>query len=166
MKIATIEQENETQVAVKFPYNADAVAALKSAVPWQSRKWDAKGKFWLVTEAEVEAAIAAIAPYFDQVLDARTGADIEEAQIEAELSQIKANQAYILENRARIEREITELEAAVDNYSYRSKSSRKSSMATDAALLRHSLGNAQQPAEQLTEMQVRGLAAAVRLLRK
>ena len=166
MKIATIEQANETQVAVKFPYNADAVSALKNAIPWQSRKWDAKGKFWLVADDMAGDAIAAITPHLDQVVDARTGADIEEAQIEAELAQIQANQAYILENRARIEREIAELESAVANYSYRSKSGRKATLATDAALLRHSLDNAQQPAEQLTELQVRGLAAAVRLLRK
>jgi hypothetical protein len=161
--IATVTQHNENQIAISFPFNNDAKEALKSAIEWQKREFHGKSKSWLVANDCAAAAVAAIAPYFD-VVDARKGEDVEEAQINAEIAQIQENQAKILAAQEWIGQRVSDLNTLVSRYSYRSQSSVKAGLARDAALLRHSIENARQPLESLTELQVRGLAAAVRYI--
>ena len=167
MTIATIRQHNEEQIAIESPYNPDFVAALKTEIPWNSRTWAGKGAGWLVTNAEAGAAVEVASRHFDQVLDIRDGMsedDVEEAKLAAEIVVIEANQRYILESKERIEGIIEELDAIIARYSFQSKSRIKGAYAKDRALLRHSLANARLPLDELTELHVRGLAAAVRYL--
>lgn len=153
------------KIQIKSPYNADFVAALKDEIPANSRSWNGMQKVWEIEAAEAEAAVE-IASRFYQILDRRTmnSAAIDDAKIDAELANIQTNQEFIRTHTAAVEQIIDALEQAVKGYSYTSKSSVKYSIATDAALLRHSLSNATQPAAELVEIQVRGLAAARRLL--
>lgn len=174
MATAIITQANENQIAIDSPYNANWLDEFKSSIYYTGRKWGGKGTGWLVNNAVADEAIAVTAKYFeiqdrrgknaDQVAEMEDAAD--EAALEAEIEQIKANQAYIRERADAIERIISELDSAIGRYSYRSKSHIKGAFAKDRALLAHSLSNAELPIEQLTELHVKGLAAAVRLLEK
>ena len=149
---ATIEK-TATQIVLKTPYNREFIDALKSEIPYPERKWDSYHKVWGVSLSYAEKAEAIFSRYFEtgEVLD-------------AEIAQIQANQAWIIENKAHIEEIISALDTAISGYSYRSKSSIKGRMCRDRALLQHSLRNAEIPVEQLVELQVRGLSAAVKLL--
>jgi len=172
MKTAIISQQNEW-VALQTPYDRDFVDALKSAVAYTDRKWNATEKVWLVTEIEASKAIEIASRFFD-VQDqrgkntqqvAKMEAAAEEKALEAEIEQIKANQTYILESEERIEGIIEDLSGRISRYSFRSKSNVRYGLAQDRALLQHSLDNARIPVERLTELQVRGLVAAVRYLK-
>lgn len=165
MKQATIVKQNE-MIALRTPYDRDFVDALKSEIHYTDRKWDRDDKVWLVSESEADKAIEIMARYFE-VVDGRgkSADEVEEAQIEAEIAQIKANQAAILEQQEYIEATIGKLDVAIDRYSFRSKSYVKGAMARDRALLEHSLSNARLPVERLTELHVRGMAAALRLIK-
>lgn len=162
MKQAIISKQSE-MVALQTPYDRGFVDALKSEI--SNRRWDRDNKVWLIAENEAEKAIEIAARYFE-VIDGhdKSADEMEEAQIEAEIAQIKANQAAILESENYIEGIIEKLDAAIDRYSFRSKSSVKGAMARDRALLEHSLNNARLPVERLTELHVRGMAAALRLI--
>jgi len=171
--IATIEQKDEW-VAIQTPYDRDFVDALKAAIAYTDRKWDGSTKCWLVTEAESPAALEVAARFFE-VQDRRgkdaqqvaaMEAEAEDKALVTEIEQIEANQAYILENEERIEQAIKNLSAQVSRYSFSSKSSIKGGLARTRALLQHSLDNARIPVDQLTELQVKGLASAVRHLSK
>lgn len=174
MATAIITQANETQIAIDTPYDANWLDDFKKAIHYTNRKWGGKGIGWLVDNEAAETAIAFTAAHFeiqdrrgkstDEVADMEDAAD--EAKLEAEIEQIKANQAYILDHTETIERIIGELDTAIGRYSYGSKSYIKGAFAKDRALLAHSLSNAGLSIEQLTELHVKGLAAAVRLLEK
>lgn len=166
MKQATIRQEGQ-QVAFDTPFDRDFLARFKNVIPWQERKWDGSAKVWLISESQVEAAIELARKYFD-VVDARgmTEMQAEDAQIEAELAQIIDSQEYIKERRDQIVNIISHLSEIIGGFSFSSKSRIKSAFAQDRALLEHSLDNAEIPVERLTELQVRGLAAARRLLER
>jgi hypothetical protein len=162
MKQAIISQRNE-MIALQTPYDRDFVDALKNGI--SDRRWDRDNKLWLVAESEADKALEIAARYFE-VVDGRgkSADEVEEAQIEAEIAQIKANQAAILEREDYIEEVIGKLDAAIDHYSFRSKSSIKGAMVRDRALLEHSLNNARLSVERLTELHVKGMAAALRLI--
>lgn len=163
MAQAIITEQND-KIALQTPYNRDFVGELKSKIA--DRQWDRDNKMWLVVNDEADKAIEIAARYFE-VIDGRgKGSEaVEEAQIEAEIGQIKANQVWIIEHDDYIRDVIGALNIAISQYSFRSKSSIKGRMCRDAALLSHSLNNARMPVEQLTELHVRGLAAARRLLK-
>lgn len=153
------------KIQIKSPYNSDFVAALKEGIPANSRSWNGAQKAWEIEAAEAEAAIA-IATRFYLVLDRRImdAAAIDDAKIAAELDEILTNQEFIRSHSAKIEDIIEALDDEISRYSFRSGSHIKSALATDSALLVHSLRNAAQPAAELVEIQVRGLAAAKKLL--
>lgn len=165
MKQAIITKQGE-KIALQSPYDGDFVAELKDAVPYTDRRWDRDNKVWLVAEAEADKAIEITAKYFE-VVDGRgkSADEMEEAQLEAEIAQIKDNQVAILEHKDYIEEIIGKLDVAISRYSFRSKSSVKGAMARDRALLQHSLNNAELPLERLTELHVRGMVAALRLIK-
>jgi hypothetical protein len=164
MAQATISKVDD-RIALKTPYNPDFVSDLKSEINYADREWDRANKVWLVTEARADEAIQIVARYFD-VIDGRekSADEIEGAQIEAEIKQIQANQAYILEREERIDEIISALDRVLSHYSPRSKSNIRYSIAQDCALLGHALDNARMDVAQMAELQVRGLSAAVRLL--
>lgn len=155
--------EQSDKVALQTPYNQDFVSDLKSEIA--DRQWDRNNKVWLVANDEADKAIEITKRYFE-VIDGcgKSDEDMEDAQIEAEIVQIKANQAAILEQEDYIEEIVGKLDTAIARYSFRSKSHIKGAMARDRALLEHSLSNARLPVEQLTELHVRGMAAALRLI--
>jgi len=164
MKQAIIRNQNEG-AAVQPPYDFQFLADLKAAVPAEARKWDGANKVWLIQPAYAEAAIKIASQYFS-IVDGRnkSASEIEEAQIDAEIAAIQANQAFILKNEARIDEIIRDLDGKIARYSFRSTSSVKGGLCRDRALLAHSLDNARLRVESLAELQVRGLAAAVRYL--
>ena len=153
------------RIAIGSPYNAEFVAALKSEIPANSRQWDGSKKVWVIEEAEANAATSVTARFYT-LYDRRTlsAGAVEDAKIEAEISEIVANQKAVLAATDWIEAKITELNAIISRYSFRSHSAVKSAYAQDRALLRHALTNAALPVEKLAEVQVRGLAAAVRYI--
>ena len=150
---ATIEK-TATQIILKTSYNREFVDALKSEIPYTERKWDSYHKVWGVSLDYAERA--------EKIFNCFFGT---EDALDAEIEQIQANQAYILKSQTSIEEIINALDTAISGYSYRSKSSIKGRMCRDRALLQHSLRNAEIPVERLVELQVRGLAAAVKLLK-
>ena len=158
-----IISEDKGRIALQTPFSHDFVDELKQKS--DTRKWDAGKKIWTVDMTEADLAIEIAGHYFD-VLDARnksTG-EIEEAQISAEIAKMRADQAYVQEHTEFIDKIIVALSDQISRYSFGSKSQVRYAMAQDRALLQHSLDNANIPVEAMTEMQVRGLAAAVRLL--
>ena len=153
------------QIGFKAPFNPQFLTEFKSAVDWRARKWDKADKVWLVDENEADQAIEVAARFFTiQDMRGKTAEEAEDAALEAEIAQIEANRQYILDNAEHIKEVIAALEDAVSRYSFQSKSGVKGRMARDKALLWHTLRNAKMPLEQLTELEVRGLGAAVRLL--
>lgn len=174
MATAIITQANENQIGIESPYDPDWLEDFKKAIHYTNRKWNRDQRIWLVDNEAAETAIAFTEAHFeiqdrrsksaDEISDMEDAADA--ANLEAEIGQIKANQAYILQRAEIVARIIKELDSAIGRYSYGSKSYIKGAFAKDRALLAHSLSNAKLPIEQLTELHVRGLAAAVRLLEK
>jgi hypothetical protein len=158
-----IISEDKGRIVLQTPFSRDFVDELKQKS--DTRKWDATKKVWTVDATEADLAIEIAGRYFE-VLDARDKStdEIEEAQIDAEIAKIKSNQAYIQERADFIKRVIEELSNQISRYSFQSKSQNRYAMAQDRALLQHALYNAGIPVENMAEMQVRGLAAAVRLL--
>ena len=153
------------QIRFKTPFNPQFLAEFKSAVDWRARKWNKADKIWLVDENEADQAVEVAARFFTiQDMRGKTAEEAEDAALEAEIAQIEANRQYILDNSEYIEEMIAALDNAIEGYSFRSKSGVKGRMARNSALLWHSLRNAKMPLEQLTELEVRGLGAAVRLL--
>jgi len=161
---ATISQIGN-QIAIQGPYDADFVRALKDAIPYTARKWDGAKKAWLV-DLDHEQATLAIAGKYYELLDSRkmNAAQIEDAKIADEIARIKANQELVLKNEKWINDRIDSLSSEINRYSMRSVSNVKYGKAMDRALLQHALDNARIPVEKLTELQVRGLAAACHYL--
>ena len=162
---AEIRPIADGKIEIASPYNAEFVAALKSEIPANSRQWDGSKKVWVIEEAEAEAAVE-VAARFYAVFDRRTmsAAAVEDGMIEAEIAEIKANQKAVIDATDWIEAKIEEMDGIISRYSFRSHSSVKAAYAQDRALLGHALHNASLPVEQLAEVQVRGLAAAVRYI--
>lgn len=161
---ATI-RESEKGIEITTPFDRDFVDDLKTAIPCQDRSWDRQKKAWVVAASAIDEALKVTGRYFE-IIDLR-GASADEADdalIEAELSKIEADQGFIRDNEARVEKMIKALDAAIARYSFRSKSAVKGAMAKDRALLAHSLSSAEQSPESLVELQVRGLTAARRLI--
>jgi hypothetical protein len=92
-----------------------------------------------------------------QVLD-------DEGLLQAELADIGRVQARLLELAPTIEQRIQALDREMSGYSFRSKSSVKAGLAHDSSLLAHALENAGFPVEQLTEPQIKGMYAALKLM--
>lgn len=149
-------QKNKTGITLKTEYNQGFVAELKESIPPSERKWDSYHKVWGVSAEYADKATEIYNRYFGDT----------DAQIEKEIEQIKANQAAILEMEEHINEAIAALDDAISRYSFQSKSSIKGRMCRDMALLRHALNNARVPVDELVELQVRGMAAAIRLLRE
>lgn len=166
MKQATVREENG-KILLDTPFDGKFLEALKKAIPYTERSWDRAVKVWVVTPSCAEEAIALTRRFFD-VVDGRqlSAAAIEDVQIEAEIAQIADDQNYIKERRDQIVNIISHLSEVIGRFSFSSKSRIKSAFARDRALLKHSLDNAELPVERLTELQVRGLAAARRLLER
>jgi len=153
------------QIGFKAPFNPQFLTEFKSAVDWRARKWDKADKVWLVDENEADQAIEVAARFFTiQDMRGKTAEESEDAALEVEVAQIEADQKYILSKEVHIEKAISALSDAISGYSFRSKSTIKGRMARDRALLSHAIDNAKTPIESLTELQVRGMAAAVKLL--
>ncbi len=154
-------------LAIQTPFNRDFINNLKKEIPHTDREWDSSSKSWLVDPLHEKKVVEITGRYFD-IIDGRqkSTAEIEDAQIESEIARIKTNQEYILANQDRIEQIIEDLSYKIGRYSYGSKSTVRYGLAQDRALLQHSLSNAKQPVEELAELQVRGLAAAVRYLQE
>lgn len=155
-------------IAIVTQFNREFVDDLKDAVSPEWRQWGGKQDGWIIAPAGIASAIQVARKHFPDILDTRemSGQDVDDAQLEAEIAEIKANQAYLLGSEDWIWEAIAALDSAMSDYSPRSHSRVKSRMARDAALLRHSLENARLPLEALTELHVRGLAAACRLARE
>jgi hypothetical protein len=162
--IQAIITEQNDKIALQAPYNQAFVSEIKSELA--DRRWDRNNRVWLVAEDEADKAIEIASRHFE-VIDGRSKSDeeMEEAQIDVEIAQIKASQAAILEQEEYIGEIVGKLDTAISRYSFRSKSyDVKGAMARDRALLEHSLNNARLPVERLTELHVRGIAAALRLI--
>jgi hypothetical protein len=151
---AQIEKTRAGGVVLRTPYDEQFVSELKEKIPPQERNWDAYHKVWGVSANYADIA--------EEIFRSHFGSDDE--LLSAEIEQIKENQEYIINREAHINEAISALDAAVLRYSFNSKSHIKGRMARNRALLKHSLDNAKAQVESLTELQVRGLAAAVRLL--
>ena len=166
MKSASITVDGNSLI-VDSPFNRDFVDALKNAIPHTERKWDGGKKVWSVAVRHADTVAALCKEHFGSVIDNRAGdVDVEEAKLEAEIAQIGNNRQVILSRTAEIETIISELSAIISRYSYSSASRVKEAYAKDRALLQHSLDNAKLTVEQMTELQVRGLAAAVKYLER
>lgn len=163
-KQATITQVGD-RIAISTPFDRDFVDDLKNAIHYTAREWDRANKLWMINEAEAKAALEATRRHFE-ILDGRgiSQDEIEAAQLDAEIGQIKANQEMLIEKQTYIEKVIAALNTAIKRYSYTSKSTIKACLARDRALLSHSLESATLPTEQLAELQIRGMAAALRLI--
>lgn len=122
---------------------AESLARVKAV---EGRKFDGRSKIWSIPITKEEFG-------FD-----------EEQEIETEIDHIEDVQKSILENEAYIEEVVSELSARIDKFSFRSKSYVKGAMVRDRALLQHSLDNARIPVDNLTELQVRGMSSALRLI--
>ncbi len=156
MDSAIITQKDQA-IAIQTPYDANFVAALKSGIDWQARKWDRESKCWLVSDAVAEKAIAIAAQYFD-VQDHRGKSKAESAE-----AKVKANQRFILEHEEWIDQAIDALNLEIGRRSLTSKSPGR--MRYDRSLLRRSLKDARRPMERMTELRTQKLAEAVRLVR-
>ena len=156
MNSAIITQQGQA-IAIQTPYDADFVAALKSGIAWQSRKWDQDSKCWLVSEAVAEKAIAIVGQFFG-VQDHRGKSAAESAA-----AQVKADQRFILEQEEWIDQTIDALNLEIGRRSLTSKSPGKARY--DRSLLRRSLKDARRPMGQMTELRTQKLAEAVRLVR-
>jgi hypothetical protein len=139
---------------------------LKDEIPYEDRRWDRERKAWVVSAAQAEKAIEITARFY-QIVDGRQmdAGDVEATKIDAELEQIRADQALVLENEAYLQEKIEKLDAEVDAFSPRSKSLVKYNKAADSRLYYHAIQNARTPAEQLTELQIKSLAKVARMLR-
>lgn len=158
MKIATITTVGK-EIKIESPYDGDAVRAIKAI---EGRRWDASSKSWFVPiEAKAEA-IEVIGKFF-KVVDPAT-ANVKMAKIDALMAEVSENQKAILDNQERIEGLIEDLSGQIRRYSPRSVSSVKAGKAQDRALLQHALDNAKLDPASMTELQIKGLAAAVRYL--
>lgn len=155
--------EKNNKVAIASPFNRDFLDEFKRNIA--DREWDNKGKLWLVSPACATQAIEIASRYFD-VIDARgkTPDEVDDAKLEAEMAKIAADQVEILKNEEYIQRIIAGLETAIAGYSFNSKSYVKGALARDRALLEHSLVNARVPVDQLVELQIKGMSAALRLI--
>jgi len=151
---ARIEKTN-MGIVLKTPFNREFVDDLKAQIPSSERRWDSYHKAWGVSAAYAEKAIELFECYFGD----------EDARINEEIEQIKKNQAVIIAQEDKINEAIIALDDSISHYSFQSSSSIKGRMCRDRALLAHSIDNASIPVEKLTELQVCGLAAAVRLIR-
>lgn len=162
---ATISQIGN-QIAIQGPYDSDFVRDLKDAIPYTARKWDGAKKVWLVDLDQEQAALAVANKYYE-ILDTRklSAAQVEDAKIADEIVRIKANQELILKNEKWINDRVDLLSSSISRYSPRSVSRVRHGEAMDRALLMHALNNARIPVEKLTELQVRGLAAACRYVK-
>lgn len=121
----------------------------------EGRRWDGDRKLWVLPLTQSEAK---------EVLSEYQILGDEDEVLDAEIAEIEKFQKMILENEAQIKVEIEGLEESVKTYSFRSKSSRKASMATDCACLRHALHSAKLPIEELAEIQIRGMGSACRIM--
>lgn len=130
----------------------EMLAAVKEI---QGRRWDGDRKLWALP-ITLEEAKEALSEY--QILGD------EDELIEAEIAEIKKFQAWILEDEPAIRAEIKKISVEVSRYSFHSRSRIKSGLATDEACLRHALGSARMPIEQLTEIQIRGMKKACELM--
>jgi hypothetical protein len=88
----------------------------------------------------------------------------EDEILDAEIAEIQKLQKWILEDEAIVLAEAQQLDERVNSYSFRSKSSIKSSLAKDAACLHHAIASAKLPVEKLAEIQIRGMKAACSLM--
>lgn len=131
----------------------------------EGRRWDAASKAWFVPSASKAEAVEILSKFFEVVDAEKVGeSGVKLAKLNAMINEIIENQKYILSHKERIEELIAEKDAQVRGYSYRSTSRVKAALAADSALLWHALENATLDPSRMTELQVRGLAAAVRYL--
>jgi len=159
MDSAIITQKDQA-IAIQTPYDADFVAALKSGIDWQARKWDQESKCWLVSAALAEKSIAIAAQFFD-VQDHRGRSEAEIAAVE--VAGVKDNQRFIIEHEEWIDEAIDGLNLEIGRRSLTSKSPGKARY--ERSLLKRSLKDARRPMGRMTDLRKRKLAEAVRLVR-
>lgn len=151
--INTLQIETDGQVYTVTGGDFYDMLAEVKAIP--GRRWDGERKLWKLPLTLAEAKDA-LSEY--QILSD------EDEVIDAEIAEIAKLQQMILEDEEKVLAEVQSLDAKVKNYSFRSKSSIKASLATEAACLRHAIASAKMPMEKLTEMQIKGMKAACRLM--
>lgn len=88
----------------------------------------------------------------------------EDEVIDAEIAEIKQLQEWILEDEEEVLAEAQRLDLKVKSYSFRSRSSVKAAIATNAACLHHAIHSAKLPIEKLAEIQIRGMKSACQLM--
>lgn len=158
MKVATLTTVGQ-EIKIESPYDGDAVQAIKGI---EGRRWDAASKAWFVP-ADAKAEAVEVVGKFFKVVDADRQ-NVKMAKIDALMEEVAENQKYILDSQERIEAIIEDLSGSISRYSYNSSSNIKAGKIQDRALLQHSLDNARLDSSKMTELQIKGLAAAVRYL--
>lgn len=121
----------------------------------QGRRWDGDRKLWILplTLAEAKESFSEYKMLED-----------EEEVINEEITEIQKLQGWILEDESQVLEKAQNLDAKVKGYSFQSKSSVKASLARDAACLHHAINSAKLPVEKLTEIQIKGMKTACRLM--
>jgi hypothetical protein len=127
---------------------------LSSVKAIQGRRWDDDRKLWLLP-VTLDEAREILSEY--EILDEDEALDFEAAEIQKLQKQITENQAEVLA-------EVHRLDTKVKSYSFRSKSSVKSSLAIDAANLRYAINSAKIPIADLADIQIAGMKSACKLM--
>lgn len=55
----------DSWIHVRTPYHPKFIEALKTEIPWSSRKWSKEEKVWLVDPAYLDELITVCEPFFD-----------------------------------------------------------------------------------------------------
>lgn len=161
MRVATITTAGN-EIKCEFPFDASALKAIKAV---EGRRWDGQAKAWFVPAGSKAEAVSALAEFFKVVdTDSVGEGGAKLAKLDAMTDEIIENQKCILDNQERIEELIADMGGKIGRYSYTSHSRIKADLASDRALLQHALDNARLDPDRMTELQIRGLAAAVRFL--
>jgi hypothetical protein len=122
----------------------------------QGRKWDSDSKRWILNSSWTIESLT------EELSGLGWTLVFEDALLDFEIAAIQQWQQNLIEIREQVEQQIEGLSDRIDSYSYRSKSQVKSNLVRDRALLLGALDAAQKSIEQLSEVEVRSLRAALR----
>jgi hypothetical protein len=164
-KDAAVIRSSGSNVHVSTPYSADFVSDLKNNVAPSMRKWDSRQKVWVVDPSARKVVDDLTNKYFHALDgDNMTAAQIKQAKGAIRTTRIQNDQKIIRSRRADIESRLTDLDDQIGQYSYSSRSRRKSDLIRQRALFQYALRDAGAKPEKMEPIQARGLAAAVREL--
>jgi hypothetical protein len=153
------------KIHVATPYNADFVSDLKSNIAPSMRTWDSRQKVWVV-DPSARGTVDDLTKQYFHALDGdkMTAAHIKQVKTYVRTTRIKNNQRIIGQRQADIEKRIADLSDQIGRYSYSSRSARKHDLIRKRALFEHVLRDAKAKPEEMEDIQIRGLAAAIREL--